>query len=308
MRLHIRSNKRMNMLNRSIASSERCKEYAGRAESIYLGYDVDTDKLMDSGAFNPREISGITLVKFSTLSKTIFNRVPSSVLTSIVSTDRFQNLRRINLVQTTFDMALELPNLEIYSSYRIGTFSTYTRAIFNSDDLPNLRRLIIHHGDDAGDFGHLYESIIPQLDHLALVGLYGTELERLLFLSTSLQSLRCAYAGSREGLVEVLDQIVRIDVKELRYHQILELDSSDDWETDFKLIEKLKKLVEGKDELKRLKLSFIFEYGERPSKDVCDQTLARWNGIKDELESMCSKKGIEIVALTCKLSDLEDYI
>jgi hypothetical protein len=294
------------MLNRSIASSERCKGYASRTESIFLRGHVNADKLMKSEALNPREIFSITLVKFSTLSKTIFNRVPSSVLTSIVSTDRFQNLRRINLVQTTFDMALELPNLEIYSSYRVGTFSTYTRAIFNSDDLPNLRRLILQHGDDAGDFGHLYDSIIPQLDHLALVGLYETELEHLLFLSTSLQSLCCHYVGSREGLVEVLNQIVRIDVKKLHLNQILELDSSDDWETDFKSIEKLKKLVEVKDKLKWVKLSFIFEYEERPLEDVCDRSLARWNGIKDELESMCSKKGIEVVALTCALSNLED--
>jgi hypothetical protein len=35
-RISIRSNERMDMLNRSIASSERCKEYASRTESIYL--------------------------------------------------------------------------------------------------------------------------------------------------------------------------------------------------------------------------------------------------------------------------------
>jgi hypothetical protein len=55
-RLDIGSNEIMDMLNRSIASSERCKEYAGRAESICLGGRVNPAQLMDSGAFNPREL------------------------------------------------------------------------------------------------------------------------------------------------------------------------------------------------------------------------------------------------------------
>ena len=67
--LNIRSHERMDMLNRSIASSERCKEYAGRAESIYVGNRVDTDKLMESGAFNPRELYIEGTMKFSALSR-----------------------------------------------------------------------------------------------------------------------------------------------------------------------------------------------------------------------------------------------
>ena len=67
--LNIRSHERMDMLNRSIASSERCKEYAGRAQSIYAGDRVDTDKLIWSGAFNPRELSSEGTMKFSTLSR-----------------------------------------------------------------------------------------------------------------------------------------------------------------------------------------------------------------------------------------------
>jgi hypothetical protein len=46
-RITIRSNERMDLLNRSIASSERCKEYAGRTESIYVEYCVDVDKLIE---------------------------------------------------------------------------------------------------------------------------------------------------------------------------------------------------------------------------------------------------------------------
>jgi hypothetical protein len=68
-RLDIRSDEEMDMLNDSVASSERCKEYAGRAESIFLGNRVDTDKLMDSGAFNPPELFISGTIKSSTLSK-----------------------------------------------------------------------------------------------------------------------------------------------------------------------------------------------------------------------------------------------
>jgi hypothetical protein len=68
-RLDIRSDERMDMLNRSIANSERCKEYAGRAESIYLEWDVDADKLMESGAFNPRELYSCRPMMNSSLSR-----------------------------------------------------------------------------------------------------------------------------------------------------------------------------------------------------------------------------------------------
>ncbi len=69
-RITIRSNERMDLLNRSIASSERCKEYAGRTESIYVEYCVDVDKLIESGAFNPRELRCRTrMMKFFILSR-----------------------------------------------------------------------------------------------------------------------------------------------------------------------------------------------------------------------------------------------
>ncbi len=55
-RLDIKSEETMDKLNRSIASSERCKEYASRTESIYWGGRV-TGKLIESGAFNPREFN-----------------------------------------------------------------------------------------------------------------------------------------------------------------------------------------------------------------------------------------------------------
>ena len=62
-------------------------------------------------------------------------------------------------------------------------------------------------------------------------------------------------------------------------------------------------MVEGKDELKRLNLHFNFRYEQRPLEDVCDQALASWKGIKDELKLICVKKGIEVVALTCRYVD-----
>jgi hypothetical protein len=67
-RLDIRSDERMYFLNQSIASSERCMEYAGRAESIFLGEVVDPDGLMQSAAFNPRELCIMSTLKFSLLS------------------------------------------------------------------------------------------------------------------------------------------------------------------------------------------------------------------------------------------------
>jgi hypothetical protein len=68
-RLHIGSDEEMDLLNRSIANSGRCKEYAGRAESIYVGYGIDVDKLIESGTFNPRELRCPFTMKFSILSR-----------------------------------------------------------------------------------------------------------------------------------------------------------------------------------------------------------------------------------------------
>jgi hypothetical protein len=74
-RITIGSNERMDMLNRSIASSERCREYASRTESILLGL-LDADKLTESGAFNPRELFIGATMKFSILSGSHFNHSP----------------------------------------------------------------------------------------------------------------------------------------------------------------------------------------------------------------------------------------
>jgi hypothetical protein len=157
-----------------------------------------------------------------------------------------------------------------------------------------------HHASEAGSFGQFYDSIIPQLDHLNLFWIDETDLERLLLLSTSLQSLSCLYRTSSGGLTKVLTQIMRIDVKELHFWRYIALDSSDNWKTDFESIEKLKKLIAGKDELKQVKLRFTFRYGQCPSKDVRNRALARWKGIKQELELIRVKKGIEVMELTCE--------
>ncbi len=69
MRLIIKTDERIDLLNRSIASSERCNGYAGRAESICVGEDVDPDKLMESGVFNPRELCTNLAMKVSLLSR-----------------------------------------------------------------------------------------------------------------------------------------------------------------------------------------------------------------------------------------------
>jgi hypothetical protein len=94
-------------------------------------------------------------------------------------------------------------------------------------------------------------------------------------------------------------------VQELDFCRTIAFQSSDNWERDFESIEKFNKVVAGKDELKRLKLDFSFEYVQRPSKGVCNRSLARWKQIKKELKSICVKEGIEIVDLTCALPDLD---
>jgi hypothetical protein len=164
-----------------------------------------------------------------------------------------------------------------------------------------LRRLNIICDIEAGTFGRLYDSIIPQLDHLSLNWLHETDLEHLLLLSTSLQTLRCRYDSPVEGLSNVIKHISRIAVKELDFSRTIKHESSDNWEADFDSIEKFKGLVAGKDGLKRLELKFSIKYSQRRSLDPCDHALARWKGIKDELKSICLEKGIEAVALTCNL-------
>jgi hypothetical protein len=150
--------------------------------------------------------------------------------------------------------------------------------------------------------GQLCDSIIPQLDHLFLDSLLVADVEHLLVLSTSLQSLRVQFMGSDDDVSKVPNQVNRINVKDLHYLQKIERASSDNWETDFESIQKFKKLVEGKEELKELELGFIFEYHKKPSELVSAQALARWKGIKGELELTCVKKGIEVVAFTYSLS------
>jgi hypothetical protein len=169
-----------------------------------------------------------------------------------------------------------------------------------------LRRLILQRSE-AVSFGHHYDSIIPQLYHLTIdwYWLAKTELERLLLLSTSLQSLRCSYDSSVEGFSKIIDQIGRIDVKEVYIHWRLEHESSDNWEADFESIEKFKGLVAGKDELERVELGFNITSRQRLSVDRFNQAFTRWKAMKDELELICVKKGIEVVALTCR--DVQGY-
>jgi hypothetical protein len=214
--------------------------------------------------------------------------------------DQFQNLRRIVLHDAQFDEALVLPNLESCSISQRSWTETDTRAALTSVNLPNLRRLNLSHHGAVGSFGQLYDSVIPQLDHLHPYCHYAADLEHLLLLSTTLQSLRCNYDGSEhEGLAKVIDQIRRINVKDLRFFQRSKSDSSDNWEKDFDSIEKFKKAVECKDGLKQVGLDFTFKYYQRPSEDVCNRAFGSWKRIKDEFKSICVKKGIEVVAFDC---------
>jgi hypothetical protein len=142
--------------------------------------------------------------------------------------------------------------------------------------------------------GRLFDSIIPQLDHLCLTWLRKNDLEHLLGLSTSLQSLSIRYSNIDGRIPEVVNHISRMKVKELDVSWIVKLEGSDDWETDFDLIEKFKRLVEAKDGLKRVELDFRFQYDDDPSQDVCDQALKRWKVMKNDLKLVCAKNGIEV--------------
>jgi hypothetical protein len=299
-RLDIDSDETMDMLNRSIASSDRCMEYASRTESIRLDWGFNLDNLMESGAFNPRELSSEATIKSSTLSKSCLNHATSPALTLISSTDRFQNLRRIDLWKAQLDEALALPNLETFSSVLSSSTSIDAKAAFSSVNLPNLRRLMIF--TRPGSIGKYFDSIIPQLDHLTLSRVDKTDLERFLLLPTSLQSISCKYDSSVEGLTGVLAQIMRIDVKEFHFSWSIVRESSDNWETVFEAIAKFKKVMGGKDELKRVTLELSLDYSRRPSSDVCNRALLRWKGIKDELNSIGVKNGIEVATVSCSFS------
>jgi hypothetical protein len=174
-------------------------------------------------------------------------------------------------------------------------------ADFKSANLPNLRRLTIAHSAADGSVGQLYDSILPQLDRLCIGSLCTTDIERLLPLSAPLLSLRTTFREYNDGLSKVLDQLRRMDLKRLLLFHQIERGISDDWETDFEWVQKFKKVAEGNGALNRVVLVFIFSYTQRPSVDVRDRALARWKGIKRELESIFVKKGIEVGSLSCRL-------
>jgi hypothetical protein len=226
----------------------------------------------------------------------------------MLSTDRFRNLRRIHLTKAQLDEALLLPSLETCSVMRTVRTNVDPSADFKSANLPNVRRLTIAHSAAEGTLGQIYDSILPQLNHLAFSSLCVAEFEHLLSLSTSLQSLSITFMNYNEGLIQVLKQLNRIDVKKLFLINIIQRQSSDHWETDFELIEKLKKLVERKEALKQVKLHLYFRYGERPFEDVSARLLVRWKGIKGELKSIFAKKGIAVVRLTCSLMHSNETI
>jgi hypothetical protein len=192
--------------------------------------------------------------------------------------------------------------------YLLGT-RIDAHTTFQSVNLPNLRRLHISHNHyDEKYIDKSYISVVPQLNHLHLWWLCVADVEHLLLLSTALQSLSIEYGNYNEGASKVLNQISRLDVEELRFSPMIAHESSDNWETDFELMEKCKKVIKGKDGLKRVELSFVFNYFERPSDDVCDQALARWKAIKGELELTCVKEGTEVLGLTCRLIHGHDDI
>jgi sulfur relay (sulfurtransferase) DsrC/TusE family protein len=150
----------------------------------------------------------------------------------------------------------------------------------------------------------IYDSVIPQLDHLTLTRLHETDFEHLLGLSTSLQSLDIGIfdVGTSGVFSKVLDHLARIDVKELHYSHNIWFNKMDNWEKDFESMAELKKVVEGKDHLELVKFHFVFGYHWKATTGVSARSLVNWKGIKAELESICVERGIEVAGLNCYLN------
>ena len=168
-------------------------------------------------------------------------------------TDQFQNLRRIEVFEAaTFDEELVLPNLEMYDIYQDEIYQDYPRyrnpTALKSVNLPNLRRLSIAHSTEVESFGHLYDSIVPQLDHIYLANLMTGDLDHILRLTTSLQSLDIDCSGPYAPPT-IRDQLVNLDVKELRFaHE--EIFDGEDWETHLGSIKVFKEVLDKNDHLK----------------------------------------------------------
>ena len=136
-------------------------------------------------------------------------------------TGQFQDLRRIKIFGAArFDEALVLPNLEMYDIYQDEIQQDYSfypnPTALKSVNLPNLRRLLIEDSEGAESFGHLYDSIVPQLDHIYLANLMTGDFDHILRLTTSLQSLHIHCSGPDAQTPTIRDQLVNLDVKELR--------------------------------------------------------------------------------------------
>jgi hypothetical protein len=321
-RLDISSDRRVSLLNASIAGSERCKEYAGRAESIFLGGDVDADGLMEcgdfnprelnmrrseSGDFNPRELNIRRSIKFSLLSRSRLIYDPSVALTLMLSTDRFQTLRQVHVYNPTYDEALVLPNLETYSVSLNDPSHTYNASReFEPVNLPNLRRLdICTHAMATVSFGKFYDSVISQLDHLHLCSPCTTDLEHLLLIPTSLQSFHVKYDKNRTESSKLSSLLHTVDSKALHYTRSLAPTRASDLFDGFESVEKMKAALEGNDHIKQVELTYYFDFTCLSTKHW-DRAFALWNELKEELTLICAKREIEIINLQCPLLDEEN--
>jgi hypothetical protein len=280
-RLDIESDERRDLLNRSIESSERCKGYAGRAESIFLGEDVDPDGLTQIPAFNPREVCIMSTLNISLLSRSYLNHGIPVALNLMLSTDRFQNLRQVHVCNPTYDEASVLPNLETYSVSSNDLSNIHNAsADFEPVNLPNLRRLSIydsrrpkaHDGTGIASFGSFYDSVIPQLDHLHLFSPDFTDLEHLLLLSTSLQSSRVKSDDFYSSSSKLFILLLRVDTKALHFTQNFWLQASDTWERKCESVKEMKVVLERNDHIKQVELTYVFHY-LRASSNVCAQSL-----------------------------------
>jgi hypothetical protein len=201
-----------------------------------------------------------------------------------------------------------LPNLETCCIRQSGTVDASCKP-FKSVNVPNLRRVMVQDSLAGGaeSFGHLYDSIVPQLDHIELKGLVSADVSHILGLATSLHSLRVQCDSINGPIPSIRDELIKLDVKELHYVEYKRCEG-EDWETAFRSIRDFKEVMEKNDNLKSVKLAFRYHYNNTLSQDAGDQSLAWWKEMKEETKLICVKKGIDVLKLVAVVNSGRQYI
>jgi Leucine-rich repeat (LRR) protein len=135
-----------------------------------------------------------------------------------------------------------------------------------------------------------------------LTGIAVSDLSHILRLATSLQSL-----DIDSHITSIRDELTNLDVQELRYFEYKSCEG-EDWETSFGSLKDFKEVMDKNDNLKAVSLTFRYSFNETLSQHACDQSLARWKQIKEEMRLICVRKGIEVLDLTVSIGGYTNVI